>query len=104
MRATLENLLDERGRLGADRGAPAEQPRRTPFLVRAVRLRHVVGHRRVPTRVIAARMDPEARAALEDLDGRGGEAHVERLVHERIRHRVVVVIDLDVIVDVDARL
>ena len=53
---------------------------------------------------IAARMQPDARAALEDLDGGRREADVERLVHQRIRDRVVVAIDLDVVVDVDARL
>jgi hypothetical protein len=64
----------------------------------------VLGHDRVPTRLRAARMDPDPRAALKDLDRRGREAHVERLVHKGIRHRVVVAIDLDVVIDVDARL
>ena len=72
--------------------------------MRAVRFRHVLGHRRVPARLMAARMQPDPRAALEDLDGGGREADVERLVHQRIRHRVVVAIDLDVVIDVDARL
>ena len=49
-------------------------------------------------------MHPDPRAALEDLDRRRRETHVERLVHERIRDRVVVAIDLDVVIDVDAGL
>ena len=84
-------------------GAPAQEPRGTPLQVRAVRLRHVLGDRGVPARHEAARMQPDARAALKDLDRGRREADVEQRVNQRMRHRVVMAIDLDVVVDVDAR-
>ena len=103
MRPALENLLDEGLGRGADRGAPAEEPRRTPLQMRTMRLRHVLRDRRVATRHKAARMQPDARAPLKDLDGGRREAHVEQGVDQRMRDRVVMALDLDVVVDVDAR-
>ena len=47
-------------------------------------------------------MGGDALAAMDDLHRRGGGAPVDALVHERVRDRVVVAGELDVIVDVDA--
>ena len=105
MRATLEDLLDERRGLRADRGAPADEPRRAPFQMRAVRLRHVRGHRRVPARHGSCAHGPRPACPRWKISTVvADEAHVEHLVDERMRHRVVVAVDLDVVVDVDARL
>ena len=51
-------------------------------------------------------MDPDALAAVKDLDGRRGEPNVELLVKldQDVRDGVVVLVDLDVVVDVDADL
>ena len=48
-----------------------------------------------------ADVDGHALAAMEDLDGRRGQPPIDRLVHERIGHGVVVPAQFDVIVDVD---
>ena len=47
-------------------------------------------------------MRRDAPALEEDFDGRLRETRLDPRVHERIRHAVEVVIDLDVIIDVDA--
>ena len=48
-------------------------------------------------------MGGDALAAVEDLDGGRGQARVDVLVHERVGDGVVVAVELDVVVDVDAR-
>ena len=76
-----------------------------PLEVRLVRLRHVRGGRscsrpRCALRAWAATRWPR----VEDLDASSRVSRTStRFVHERVRHRVVVVVDLDVVVDVDAR-
>ncbi len=44
----------------------------------------------------------DALAVVEEFHRHHRETRIHRLVDERVRHRVVVVVDLDVIVDVDA--
>ena len=46
-------------------------------------------------------MAGDALAAMEALDGVGGDAHVHLFFDERMGHGVVMAMDLDVIVDVD---
>ena len=46
-------------------------------------------------------MTGDALAAMEALDGVGGDAHVHLFFDERMGHGVVMAVDLDVIVDVD---
>jgi hypothetical protein len=41
---------------------------------------------------------------VQDLHRRRREAHLDRLTNQRVRHAVVVPLDLDVVVDVHARL
>ena len=53
---------------------------------------------------MTAAMHPDPRAALKDFDGRGREADVDGLVNEPMRHRVEMALDVDVVVDVHARL
>ena len=56
-------------------------------------------HREVATSVglsVGAVAGTQKRAAEAQLDRRGAEAHVAQLVHERMRSRVEVVVDLDV--------
>ena len=68
-----------------------------------VGLGHVRGARRVPAARVAADVGSHALATLEELDGRRRQPRVEPLVHEAVRDRVVMVVDLDVVVDVDTR-
>ena len=46
-------------------------------------------------------MGGDALAAMEHLDGAAGQAHVDLLADERVRHRVEEARGLDVIVEVD---
>ena len=64
VRPTRENLLDERGRLRADTGAPPDQTRRAPLQMRPVRVGHVLGDGG-ETGMRMALMDPDPRAALK---------------------------------------
>ena len=83
--------------------APADQARRTPFEMRAVRVRHVLGDRREAW-VVAPAMHPDPRAAVKDFERGGGEAHVDGLLNQPMRHGVEVVLDIDVVIDVHAHL
>ena len=65
---------------------------------------HVLSDRREATHVMTAAMDPDPRAAMKDFDGRGREAQIDGLVDEPMRHGVQMALDVDVIVDVHARL
>ena len=47
-------------------------------------------------------MAGDAAAAVEALDGTGGQPDVELATDQRVRDGVVVAVDLDVVVDVDA--
>src|SRR5882724_6776706 len=51
---------------------------------------------------MAARMAGHAHTAMEDLYDRGRGAHLYLLLGELIRHAVPVVIELHVVIDVDA--
>ena len=81
---------------------PRDEPRWRPLGVRPMGVRHV---RRVG-RVLGAPTAPAVRGdppALEkDLDDGGGEADLDALMQELIGDAVVVVVDGDVVVDVDA--
>src|SRR5919204_5201810 len=70
--------------------------------MRAMRVRHVLGDRR-EAGMRAAPVDPDPRAALKDFDGGGREPHVDGLMNEVMRDGVEMVLDVDVVVDVDAR-
>ena len=47
-------------------------------------------------------MAGDTLAAMEALDGEGGDAHVHLFFDERVGHGVVVAVHLDVIVDMDS--
>ena len=72
MRPARENLRDQGGGLRSQRGPPADQAGRTPLQMRAVRVGHVRGDRRI-AHVRAAAMHPDPRASLKHFDRRGGE-------------------------------
>jgi hypothetical protein len=67
-----------------------------------VGLRHVGGVGSVVAADGAPPMGRDALAAVEDLDGGRGQARVDVLVQERVGDGVVMAVELDVIVDVDA--
>ena len=53
---------------------------------------------------VACGMGGDALALVEDLDGAIGEPRPERLLGERVRHRVIVLVDLDMIIEAGAAL
>lgn len=46
-------------------------------------------------------MGRNALAAVEDFDGARGDARPNRLAQQLVRHRVVVLLDLDVVIEPD---
>ena len=48
-------------------------------------------------------MDADALAPMEDLDCSRGDPHVDIGADERVRDRIQEVMDLDVVIEIDAR-
>ena len=65
--------------------------------------RHVRVDRGVVATASAFAVGGDALAAMEDLDGVGRVAHVDLFARVAVRHRVIVLIEFDVIVRPDAR-
>ncbi len=68
----------------------------------ALRTRHVFGDRGVSATTGATQVDGDPFAFAEQLDGMGGDARVELLTDQPVRHRVIVPVDVDVIIGRDA--
>src|SRR5712691_755191 len=102
MRTIRENRLHQRGGLRADGAGPVDETRGGPLEVALVRLRHVGRVGGVLAADGAPPMGRDALAAVKDLDGRRGQARVDVLVQERVGDGVVMAVELDVVVDVDA--
>ncbi len=67
-----------------------------------VGLGHVDGIGGVAARRVVPQMGRDALATMEQLDGRGADPRVNDLKDEGVGDGVVVTVDLDVVVDVDA--
>jgi hypothetical protein len=102
MRPIREDCLHQGGGLRADGAGPVDEARGRPLEVVLVRLRHVGGVGGVLASDEAPGMGGDALAAMKDFDGRRGQAGVDVLVHERGGDGVVMAVQFDVIVDVDA--
>ncbi len=76
-------------------------PLRAPGGVAVVCARHVFGERGVAAVAAAAQMTGDALAGGEDLDGTVGEPGPELVSEVAVRHRVVMLLDLDVIIEAD---
>ena len=103
MGAVLELPLHHGARAGADVLAPVQQPPRRPLQVLAVRFGMCSGSV-VIADLVAAHVRGDAAALEEALDRRVGETRHDVLADQRVRHAVVMPVDLDVIVDADLRL
>lgn len=66
-------------------------------------LGHVGGHGGMATGLRMAAMTSHSLTLMEDLDRGGGQAHLHFLPHQGIRDRVVMVLDINVIIDIDSR-
>ena len=103
MGPAFEHGDDERLGVRPDLGGPAAEPLGRPFGVTAMRARHVLRVRPAPGAPVAALMDGDALAAMEDLDRAGGGAHVDLGADQRMRNRIEEVVDLDMIVEAQPR-
>jgi hypothetical protein len=104
MRLLLEDGRDQEAGLGADGVSLALQAFVGPAGVAPMGARHVLGYRAVAPVLEGAQVCGDAPAAMEQLDGLGGDPGADRLADQLMRHRVVVLGDLDVIVDADPAL
>ena len=81
-------------------GRPPDEPLWCPFRVVPVRFRPVRRDRTVTPLIGRALVAGHACALVKDFHDLGTQPHIELLLHQRVRHRVGVPVDLDVGVDV----
>lgn len=95
-------VLHQGAGLGADLLRPVQQAARGPRLMGAMRLGHVFGQGGMGSAPIAAGMTSHPAATGEDFHGGGGNAGLHLLPHQGMGHAVVMTVDFNVIIDVDA--
>ena len=101
MRTRAQDDLDQRGGVVADRGGFPQDPFVRPVAIAPVRTRHVVGHAWSADAAQAAQMGRDQLAAMEDLHRLGRDARLHFFAQQPERHRIEVLLDLDVVVEVD---
>ena len=79
-------------------------PLRCPGGEASMGARHVLGHGGVAPVGGSAQMAGDALSAMENLDRSIGEAGPQLLSQQGVRHRVVMLVDLDVVVETGAAL
>ncbi len=104
VRTVRQQMPDDRLGADADRCAPVQQPARGPFHVGAVSRRHMLGHGGVLPLEPTASVGGDALAAVQDFHTVTRHARVDFLTHKAVRCAVVMTVDLDVRVNVDAAL
>src|SRR5207237_7116879 len=72
---------------------------RCPVSISSMALWHMLAHGRVFAAGRRTHVDRDAIAAMEQLDGTRGDPRPQRLAQQPMRHRVVVLLDLDVIIE-----
>src|ERR1700685_2493870 len=98
MRLCLHDRLEQRDRGGADLLGLTQHACRRPFRITPMARRHVLRDRGVLVREARALVARNPLTLVEDLDGAIRETRFNGLAQKPERHRVVMVIDLDVIV------
>jgi len=73
-----------------------------PVAIAPVGAGHVLGDSGRPMRAQAAAMAGDPFAAMKDLGCPGGDARLDLLADQLVRHAVVMLGDLDVIIEADA--
>ena len=104
MRARFELETHDLGGRRTERGGPVEHSAGRPFGMRPVRSRHVFRHRAVRAAMRTAAVRGHPLALEEAFDAARGKTNLDLLPDERVRHAVVMAIDLDVVIDVGAGL
>src|SRR3984893_4835566 len=98
MRLRLHDRLKQRDRGGPDFLSLAQSPSRRPFRVTPMARWHVLRDRGVLVREARALVARNPLTLVEDLNAAGRKTRFNGLAQKPERHRVVMVIDLDVIV------
>jgi len=98
----LQDQLGELGGAWTDRRRLTADPLDGPLGIASMRTRHVFGDRGMPATTGTTQVNGDALAFAEQLDGMGGDARVELLSDQPVRHRVIVPVDVDVIIGRDA--
>ena len=93
--------LDQRRGVAADLAGLPLDPLRRPVGVALVARRHVLAHRRVLSVRGRSQVRGDALAVMEHLDRARRDPRPHRLAQQRVRHRVVVLLDLDVVVEAE---
>jgi len=101
MRPGLEDQSRELGRAWADCRRIAKDPFDGPLGIAPMRARHVLGDGGVAAPPGAAQVHGDTLTFAEQLDGVSGDARIELLLDEPIRHRIVVSVDVDMVVEAD---
>src|SRR4051794_17414105 len=99
MRPRTQDQIDEPGSVGADLGRLAPHALMRPVAVAPMRAGHVLRHGGGPVRTGRAQVRGDAFAAMEDLDGGGGDPGLDLLARQGMRNAVVVLGDLDMVVE-----
>ena len=89
---------DQGGGVRSDLLGPVDEAVGRPIAHPAVLLGHVLGRGGVAPRMRRADVAGNALSAMEALDGAGRQPDIELAADERVRDRVVVPVDLDVVV------
>ena len=98
-----EDSADQGLGVGPDLAGPAAKPIRRPLGVMPMGTGHVIGVRAVLAAHVAALMDRNTLSTMEHLDDALGDADLDLGANEGVRDRVQKVVDLDVIIEIDAR-
>lgn len=104
MRALVEYQVAERGGGRPDRDCVLADTLDGPAGVAPMTGGHVLRHGRMLVVAAHALMRGDPLALVENLDGTGGEAHLDLGANEAMRNAVVMRLDLDVIIDADRQI
>jgi hypothetical protein len=100
MRPRAQDQIDQRRGIIADGRGLAENSLMRPVAVAPVRTWHMFGGGGRPMRTQAAKMCGDQLAAVENLYRAGGDARLHLFTEQPERHRIKMLLDLDVIVEV----
>ena len=98
----LQDQLGQLGGAGTNRCRIETNALERPLGISPMGTGHVLGNGCMPAATGAAQMHRDALAFAEQLERVGGDARVELLADQPVRHRVIVRVDIDVIIARDA--
>ena len=101
MRPAFENDRRQFGGVGANGGGVTPDAIDRPAGIAAMGARHVFRQRGVAAADAAAHMAGDALTFVEQLDRALGDARLDLFLQQAMRHRVVVAVDIDVVIETD---